>query len=328
MILVTGVTGGLGSLILSGLTALGDVEVAAGSRSGDGTTTRRIDFDDPASLVEGFAGVDVLVFVSAGYAEDDVVLARHGAVVDAATAAGVRHVIYTSLAGSGDAMTIALPHRWTETRLAAAPFDVTVLRNGLYAEIPVGLALAGAESAAATGVFAAAFGAGRVSVVARQDLADVAVRVAAETASDLAAGAAGGAGGAGGPRTAGADGADGGTATARSRHAGRTYELEGVTAVGGEDIAAVLTETSGRPVAYRPLSLSEARRALNGSGLEPYQIGHTVSLLSNVNAGFLQARATDLTDLLPAGPRPVRDMIVQAVLAGGYHSASVTAGQA
>ena len=102
MILVTGVSGGLGGLILDGLSVVDDVEVVAGTRSGDGTTRRWIDFDDPASLVEGFQAVDVVVFVSAGYAEDDVVLARHGAAVDAAAAAGIRHAIYTSLTGSGD----------------------------------------------------------------------------------------------------------------------------------------------------------------------------------------------------------------------------------
>jgi hypothetical protein len=82
---------------------------------------RDADHDQP--LTAGFAGVDVLMFLSAGFAEDDVALARHGAVVDAAAAAEVRHVIYTSLAGSGNQITIALPHRWTEARLAQALFD-------------------------------------------------------------------------------------------------------------------------------------------------------------------------------------------------------------
>jgi NAD(P)H dehydrogenase (quinone) len=299
MILVTGVSGGLGGLILDGLSAVVDgPEVAAGSRSGDGRTTRRIDFDDPASLTEGFQGVDVLVFVSAGYAEDDVVLARHGAVAEAAAAAGVRHVIYTSLVGSGDQMTLALPHRWTEARLAAASFDVTILRNGLYAEVVAGMAAAGAPSAAATGVFPAALGAGRVSVVARQDLADVAVRVAAETQRDLAAGD-------------------------RGRHAGRTYELEGVAAMGGADIAGALSDALGRTVAYQAVSLSDARAALAGSGLEPYQVTHTLSLLSNANAGVLEAHGTDLTALLPSEPRPVREFAVEAVeavVAGGGRS--------
>lgn len=266
MILVTGVSGALGGLIFGGLSRMHGLEVVSGTRSGDGTTARRIDFDDPASLAGRFGGVDVLVFVSAGYAEDDVVLARHAAVVDAAGTAGVRHVIYTSLAGSGDLTTIALPHRWTEKRLAAAPFDVTILRNGLYTELLAGLAVGAAESAARTGVFAAAFGTGRMSVVARQDLADVAVRVAAEVHHDLAAGR-------------------------RSRHAGRTYELEGVEAVGGQDIAVALGAALGRRVDYRPISLGAARAELAGSGLEPYQITHTLSLFSNLEAGCLEARA-------------------------------------
>ncbi|MFC4906671.1 NAD(P)H-binding protein [Actinomadura gamaensis] len=299
MILVTGISGGLGGLIFRGLSGEDGLDVVGGTRSGDGMTARRIDFDDPASLSDGFRGVDVLVFVSAGYAEDDVVLARHGAVVDAAEAASVRHVVYTSLAGSGDLLTIALPHRWTEARLAGASFDVTILRNGLYAEVPVGLAAAAASSAAETGVFAAAFGAGRVSVVAKQDLAEVAVRVAAEIQHDLAAGRG-------------------------SRHAGRTYELEGVEAIGGQDIAEVLSDALDRPVGYQPISLSTAREALAGSGLEPYQITHTLSLFSNLNAGYLQADGTDLTALLPTRPRPVRDQIVQAVEDGGYQSRSVT----
>jgi NAD(P)H dehydrogenase (quinone) len=300
MILVTGISGSLGGLVFDGLSALDDLTVIAGSRSGDGVDTRRIDFDDPTTLGDGFRDVDVLVFISAGYAEDDVVLARHGAVVAAATAAGVRHVIYTSLAGSGDLMTIALPHRWTEARLTAAPLDVTILRNGLYAEVPVGLAAAGAASAAETGVYAAAFGTGRVSVVAREDLADVAVRVTTETSRDLLAGG-------------------------RSRHAGKVYELEGIATIGGIDIAEVLTESLGRSVDYRTMSLFDTRIALQQLGMEPYQITNALSLFANIGAGVLEASHTDLLELLPTEPRDVRALITGAVQAGGYQSISVEA---
>ncbi|NJP42200.1 Rossmann-fold NAD(P)-binding domain-containing protein [Actinacidiphila epipremni] len=291
MILVTGVSGGLGGLILDGLARRDGLTVVGGTRAGSGSGAgdrRRIDFDDPASLHAGFAGVDVLVVISAGYAEDDVVYARHGAVADAATTAGVRHVIYTSLASSGESMTIALPHRWTEDRLAAGPFTTTILRNGLYAEVPVGLATAGAAQAAATGEFAAPFGEGKVSVVAKEDLADAAVRVAAESQQDLAAGRP-------------------------SRHAGRVYELEGDLALGGADIAQALTTALGRPVGYRPASLAETRAGLAGSGLEPYQITHALSLFSNVIAGRAQARSRDLPALLDTPPRPVLPAITAAV---------------
>jgi NAD(P)H dehydrogenase (quinone) len=295
MILVTGTSGALGGLIMDRLTAVPYLEVVAGTRAGDGVAARCVDFDRPQTLASGFAGIDVLVFVSAGYAEDDVVLNRHAAVIEAAAKAGVRHVIYTSLAGSGDQLTIALPHRWTEDRLAEAPFDVTVLRNGLYAELPVGVALAAAESAAATGVFASPWGEGRAPVVAREDLADVAARVAVEAHADLAAGG-------------------------NNRHAGRTYELEGVTAIGGEDVAAALTAALGTPVRYESSSLGDMRAALTANGLLAYQVAHTVSTFSNINAGLLRSRGNDLPALLDAAPRPILDMITNAVKAGGFTS--------
>ncbi|MGW0803007.1 NmrA family NAD(P)-binding protein [Nonomuraea sp. NPDC002799] len=288
MIVVTGVSGALGGSILDGLRAAGVQEVIGASSSGDGTVVRHADFDRPETLREAFAGATVLVFVSAGYAEDDVVLARHGAVVRAATEAGVRHVIYTSLAGSGDRLTIALAHRWTEARLAEAPFDVTVLRNGLYAELAAGIALSGAAVAAESGVFPAPLGDGRISVVARDDLAAVAVRVAAETWSDLVAGVPG-------------------------RHEGETYELEGLGAVGGRELAEVLADVLGRPVEYQTVPVGLARPTL--AELEPYQAGHTISIFANVNAGLLEAGRSDLPAFLDA-PRPVRDLIAAAVKTG------------
>ncbi|WP_327316789.1 NAD(P)H-binding protein [Streptomyces sp. NBC_01235] len=307
MILVTGVSGALGGLVLERLVEAGGAEVVGGTRvpAPGSRGARRVDFDEPGSLAEALAGVDVLVFVSAGYAEDDVVLARHGAVVDAAAAAGVRHAIYTSLAGSGEHLTIALAHRWTEARLAAAPFATTVLRNGLYAEVPAGLAAGGTDVAARTGVFGAPLGAGGISVVAREDLADVAARVALQADADLAAGR-------------------------RGRHAGRVYELEGVEKVGGEDIAGVLAEELGRPVRYESTSPGATREALDASGLLPYQVGHTLSLFSNARAGLLAADRDrgDLQDLLTAPPRPVRRLIADAVRAEAARSAAESAAAA
>jgi len=267
MILVTGASGALATLILD---RLAGADVVAGSRS-PAPGGRLVDFDRPDTLAKGFAGVDVLVFVSAGYAEDDVVLDRHGAVVDAAVEAGVRHVVYTSLVDSGAGLTIALAHRWTEERLAAAPFDVTVLRNGLYAEIPASLV----PAAAASGVFAAPWGDGKLAVVAREDLADVAAAVAVNPAD----------------------------------HVGRTYELEGVEAVGGQDIADLLTEALGRPIAYRATALADAW----GLPGPRYQVAHTASLFSNVNAGRLDLRPGDLPALLAAPPRSARAVIAGAV---------------
>ncbi|WP_164700729.1 NAD(P)H-binding protein [Modestobacter sp. KNN46-3] len=200
MLLVTGASGQLGSRVHTGLVTAG-LPAHAGSRtpSAFGPTGRLLDLDDPATL--DLAGVDVLVLVSAGYAEDDVVLTRHDRVLTAAEEQGVGHVVYTSLTGAGDHLGFALAHRWTERRLACSGLRWTVLRNGLYAE------LFGQLAAPQDGVVAAPFGSGALAAVARQDLADVAVRVAADVAADSSA------------------------------HVGRVYELAGTTAFTAAQLA-------------------------------------------------------------------------------------------
>jgi NAD(P)H dehydrogenase (quinone) len=170
MLLVTGTGGQLGSRTLAALRSRG-VEVTGGSRTpGDGV--RRVDFDDPASL--DLRGVSTLVLVSAGYAEDDEVIARHGDVVDAARRDGVTHVVYTSVTGAGDHLAFALAHRATERLLARSGLGWTVLRNGLYAE------LFGALMAWTPDGLESAFGHGALSAVARDDLAQAAAVVASD----------------------------------------------------------------------------------------------------------------------------------------------------
>ncbi|GIH76380.1 hypothetical protein Plo01_28090 [Planobispora longispora] len=196
MLLVTGVSGELGTLIAAGLAGRADVVLA--SRNPE-YGRRRVDFDDPASL--DFAGVTTLLLISAGYGEDDVVIARHGAVIDAAERDGVGHIVYTSLASAGDHLPYALPHRWTERRLRSGTAAWTILRNGLYAELLAWLAAPDAE-----GRITAPLGGGKLAAVARRDLADAACRVALDPAP----------------------------------HAGEVYDLVGEEAVGGAEVAEAL----------------------------------------------------------------------------------------
>ena len=168
LILVTGTTGKLGHLILTHLVDRG-VPVIGSSRSGaDGTRT--LDFDRPETI--SLAGVDTLVLVSAGEAEDDVVIARHEAVIAAAERDGVSHVIYTSLVGEGDHLAFALAHRWTERRLQHSALSWTIMRNGLYADLFGSLMQwSGSQPTSA-------FGDGALAAVSREDLAEAAAVVA------------------------------------------------------------------------------------------------------------------------------------------------------
>lgn len=169
MILVTGASGQLGGQILRGLRSRG-VGALGGSRSPKDEGVRFIDFDRPESV--DFRGVATVVLVSAGYAEDDVVIARHHRIVDAAARDGVQHVVYTSLVGEGDHLGFALAHRRTEELIMNGPLSWTILRNGLYAELIGGLFIWD------EGRPLSPFGSGVVAAPSREDLAEAAVVVA------------------------------------------------------------------------------------------------------------------------------------------------------
>ncbi|MEU7581322.1 NAD(P)H-binding protein [Streptomyces sp. NPDC041068] len=267
MLMITGATGALGRLVTARLADHDDIVL--GTRN-PAPGERRVDFDDPASL--DFTGVDTLLMISAGAAEDDVVIARHDAAISAAEKAGVRHLVYTSLSGDGDHLTYALAHRWTERRLSDSSLRWTVLRNGLYAEFLAAIAAPGPD-----GTIAAPLGEGRLAAVAREDLAEVAVRVA----------------------------------TAPDAHADRTYELVGEHALGGPELAAALGGS------YEPDSLAATRAAITDAGQAlSFQVPMLLSTYSAITGGFLDGTAIGdnaLRTLLGREPRPAIEAYVRAV---------------
>ncbi|WP_328926903.1 NAD(P)H-binding protein [Streptomyces sp. NBC_00190] len=271
MLLITGASGGLGSLVARRLAGRPDVRFGTRAPAGGGAGTGRVrvDFDEPDSLGPAFAGVDTLLLISAGYGEDDRVIARHGAAVAAAERAGVRHLVYTSLTGAGDHLPYALPHRWTERRLRESSLTWTVLRNGLYAELLAALAAPGPD-----GLITAPLGAGRLAAVAREDLAEVALRVA----------------------------------LAPEAHAGQVYELVGDRALGGAELAGA---TGAR---YAPGRLSEARAALSGTDAQPFEVPMLVATYSAIAAGFLDTPdAGVLPKLLDRAPRSALSVYAESV---------------
>ncbi|WP_440708844.1 NAD(P)H-binding protein [Herbiconiux sp. YIM B11900] len=214
MILVTGSTGQLGHGILTHLRERG-ASATGSSRSG-AEASRVLDFDRPVTL--SLEGVDTLVLVSAGEAEDDVVIGRHEAVIAAAERDGVAHVVYTSLAGEGDHLAFALAHRWTERRLRRSAVSWTILRNGLYAEL-FGSLLQWSGSQ-----LTSAFGEGALAAVTRDDLAEAAAVVA----------------------------------TAPRAHAGRTYELVGTPITARQVAARVGVSPVDIPLHERRTQLDHA----------------------------------------------------------------------
>lgn len=180
-IVVTGATGQLGRLIIESLLSRGvpaDQIVAVGRDTdrladlgGRGVVTQLADYDDAESLQAAFAGADKLMFVSGSEVGRRVV--QHGNVVTAAKQAGVKQVVYTSIAKADtSSLVLAAEHKATEQLIKDAGLPYVFLRNSWYLEnytpqLPTYLQ---------HGVAGAADG-GRVSAATRADYAEAAAVV-------------------------------------------------------------------------------------------------------------------------------------------------------
>ncbi|WP_305788558.1 SDR family oxidoreductase [Symbioplanes lichenis] len=142
-IVVTGATGHLGRLAVESLLSRGVPagEIVAVGRGVEkirdladrGVDVRRASYDEPESLRAAFAGAEKLLFVSAS--DPGKRIPQHQNVIDAAKAAGIRKIVYTSapFADTTD-LPIAGDHKATEEALKASGIPAIFVRNSWYVE--------------------------------------------------------------------------------------------------------------------------------------------------------------------------------------------------
>lgn len=147
-IVLTGPTGGLGREVLKHILPLvpreqlivtspspARVHDALSDLSAVDVEVREADYTLPTTLPKAFAGADALFLVSYPSVAHEVRVNAHIAAIDAAKAAGIRRVIYTSLAFGGDSKAAVMrAHLDTEAYLKASGLEYTIIREGLYAE--------------------------------------------------------------------------------------------------------------------------------------------------------------------------------------------------
>lgn len=229
---ITGATGQLGRLTIAKLkTLLPAGQIVALARSPEkadlGVETRAFDYDRPETLAPALAGVERLLLISSS--EVGKRAPQHRAVIEAAKAAGVGEIVYTSLLHADRSpLSLAAEHVETEAALAESGIPHTILRNGWYAENYTG----SIPTALQHGALIGAAGAGRVSGAARADYAEAAARVLAE-----------------------------------GGHAGQTYELAADDAWTLADLAAEISRQSGHDIPYVDLPEAEYAAALVKAGL-------------------------------------------------------------
>ncbi len=143
MYALTGANGQLGRLVIKHLLTLVPAnQVIATTRrpenladfSAQGVIVRRADFSNPASLSTAFAGATRLLIISTDIIGQRV--PQHKAAIDAAVAAGVSHIVYTSApdANPDASHPILSEHGQTEVALAASGLQWIALRNSFYSE--------------------------------------------------------------------------------------------------------------------------------------------------------------------------------------------------
>lgn len=191
MILVTGATGHFGGAVIDFLlqkvpanqvAALVRDEAKASGLKEKGISIRVGNYHDYPSLVPAFKGVDKVLLVSSSDHSD-----RAGQqinVINAAKEAGVKHIIYTSVATNA-ATTSVIPlivdsHIATANYLKTSGLTYTLLNNNLYADV---LPMFLGEKVVETGVFIPG-GEGRVPYASRLDMAEAAANVLTGTGHD------------------------------------------------------------------------------------------------------------------------------------------------
>ena len=109
-----------------------------------GASTRFGDFLQPESLDTAYQGGDRLLLISLNSNNRDPRdparrAELHQVAIDAAVAAGVQHIVYTSFVDADNNVSpIAVAHRATETALRESGITWTILRNQWYADRLVG----------------------------------------------------------------------------------------------------------------------------------------------------------------------------------------------
>ncbi|WP_298457372.1 SDR family oxidoreductase [uncultured Cellulomonas sp.] len=294
---VTGATGHVGGLVARALAAAGTPQrlvVRDARRAPDlpGATVAVAAYDDGPAVRAALTGVDVVLLVSASESADRV--DRHRTAVDAAAAAGVRHVVYTSFLGAApDAtFTLARDHWSTEQHLRASGMAHTVLRDSLYLDVLP-------EFAGDDGVLRGPAGHGAVGAVARADVARAATAVLTDVLTDVRTGSPAGGGSAGR-----ADGPAG-----RDAHHGRTYDLTGPQALTLADVARVVTEVTGRAVRFEDETVEEAYASRAPSGAPRWQLDAWVSTYTAIARGELAAVTGDVERLTGRRPLSLRQVL-------------------
>jgi NAD(P)H dehydrogenase (quinone) len=248
-----------------------------------GADVRYGDYDDPASLAAAFRDGDRMLLISGTRVGKRI--PQHKAAIDAASACGLKHIIYTSFVGiaPGNPSSAVADHAATEDMIRSSGLAWTMLRDAHYADAMI---LNMGPNLMRSGQWLSSTAGGREALVWRDDCIASAVAVLT---------------------------GDG--------HENKVYHITGPELLGFAEIAAMLTDLTGRPVRYVETGDEGMYAMFDAMGIprEPvddqsvagisWNSDDMVTFEAAIRAGYFAVISDDVERLTGHKPRSVRQMI-------------------
>lgn len=278
-LLVTGASGKLGQLVLDALLARGvsASDIIATTRepaklsayAAKGIEVRAADFNDADLTRKAFAGADRLALISTDALDDKGTRQKQQATaVAAARAAGVRHIVYTSLPDAETSKVIFAPdHLNTETAIKTSGLTYTLLRNSWYQENM----FMNLPQVLKSGHWYTSSGSGKIAHIARADCAEAIAAALASASTE-----------------------------------NKTYTLTGPELRSTDEVAALASEITGKPIEVIHLTDEQLAEGMKAAGVPDFIIPTLISFDAAAREGHLGAQTNDVEMLTGRKPKPFR----------------------
>jgi NAD(P)H dehydrogenase (quinone) len=283
MILITGANGDLGTQTIDFLLDKNpDAEIAGLVRNKEkgaelkqkGVEIRIGDYTDYSTIEKAVQGIETLLLISSSSLEGRI--GQHKNVIDAAKNAGVNQIFYTSIVQADKELSPLSPdHAETEKLIKDSGIPYTIYRNTFYMEfLPLFLG-----NAMETGQWAFPSDGKAINLALRSEMGEA-----------LANGL-----------------------TNSEIHKNSIYEITSGKAYTLDEIAGLLTESSGKEITYTDVTISEFEKTLQEIGLPEDQIAMSVMTAETFVNGALDFTFDQMGKLLGRKPVDLKEYVTEFV---------------
>lgn len=283
MILITGANGHLGSNAIhflleqtpdAAIAGLVRSEEKGGRLKQKGVELRIGDYTDYTSMENAMKGIDTLLLISSSSLQGRV--EQHNHAIEAAKENGVKQILYTSIVQADRLLgPLSEDHYETEKLLKSAGIPFTIFRNTFYGEfLPMFLG-----NALETGEWVFPSNGRKINLALRTEMAKA-----------LAAGLQN-----------------------PSQHKNKVYEITSANAYTLDEIAQILSEETGRKVAYTDIPVVDFKKQLEKAGLPEEAVMMSTAVAETFAQGGLAFTYPDLEQLLGSKPKDIKALVPEVL---------------